>query len=96
MKYLVVKPYKPYILCQTIDKAKEICDGCNNESSLKSFVLEMDQANIDYYRKQKTYNLKTCRVVYDPFNCAPTEKEKNFYDNTIFTKPLKPLKGVRI
>ena len=96
MRYLVVKPYKPYMLCYSFDNAKKVCDEFNNKWEHKCFILELDEANLDYYLKQKTYNLKTANVVYDPFSCAPTIEEKNFYDNTIFTKPLKPQKGVRI
>ena len=95
-KYLVIKPWKPYMTYPTLEKAITVCNKANEESSFKSYIIELDEGAYEYWVKEHNYNLNKSPVVYDPFNIAKTQKEKEFYDNVIFTKPLKRQKGVRI
>ena len=91
-KFLVIKPWRPYIICQTLDKAKEVCDEFNEKLDYKSYVLELDEDGYTFWITQHNYDLDKSKVVYDPFEVCPTQEKKKFYDNTIFTRAFKARK----
>ena len=39
-KFLVIKPWRPYMICQTLDKAKEVCDEFNEK--LRNYVYSKE------------------------------------------------------
>ena len=41
------------------------------------------------WNKEKILNLDACEIVWDDFQIAPSQKELEFKQNLIFSKPLK-------
>lgn len=90
-RYLVVKPWKRFSIVNDVDSAVSICDNENLNNALGAYVVELTDDQYHYFNATKRFNLDNSPVIYDPKQCAPSQQQKQFFDNAIFVKPLKKL-----
>lgn len=87
--YVGIGPWRSTTFSKEFEKCLENCYERWKNNSTGWYILKMNNEQYKEYITKNILKIDECVICWDDFNIAPTQKQIDFKNSLIFTKPLK-------
>ena len=87
--YVGFGPWKETEWSKDFDRCLQYCHERWDNQAYGWYILKMTKDQHYAWNKERVLNIDACEIVWDDFHIAPSQKELEFKQNLIFSKPLK-------